>query len=124
MSRVTAPPRRVRVVLADLSPLLRDIIGELVALEADMTVVALLSDTARLLSVIREPGAEVVIMGHEPTTSPDLIAEMLGVAPRLKVICLATDRLEATLHLLKLGSTTLPNPSVDNLIAAIRATVV
>jgi DNA-binding NarL/FixJ family response regulator len=123
MNRVTAPPGRVRVVLMDLSPLLRDIIGEIVALEADMTVVAQLSDTARLLSVIREPGAEVVIIGCDPTTSPGLIAEMLGVAPRLKVICLETDRHEATLHELKLGSTTIPNPSVDNLIAAIRTVV-
>lgn len=121
MKRVTAPPHRVRVVLADLSPLLRDIIGEIVTSEADMTVVAELPDTARLLSVIPERGAEVVIMRCDSTASPGLIKEMLGLAPRLKVICLETDRYEATLHELKPGSTRFPNPSVNNLIGAIRA---
>jgi DNA-binding NarL/FixJ family response regulator len=110
----------IRIVFAEMPPLLADIIRQAVAGEPDMAIVGECRDCSALREMLVAEGCEVVMVG---TSDPDALAlprQLLDAAPRMKVLMLETRGSRAVMHELRPYRRSLGDMSAGRLVEAIR----
>jgi chemotaxis response regulator CheB len=108
------PP--IRVLLVDLPPLLREILGELLAAQPDLAVTAASGDGLRPPPGCTAP--DVVVCGLEPESVPARLAEDY---PAPDVIVVESDGGRAWLWRVERHRASLGELGPDSLLKAIRA---
>ncbi len=113
--------RRIRILLAGMSPMLLDMIKDIVALHARMMVAGTMEDMADIRAAVKETRADVVIL-NEPAKGPlQDHQELLYSRPRLGVLSITSDGRQFFLHRLRPVRTALGEVSPDSLVQAIHS---
>jgi DNA-binding NarL/FixJ family response regulator len=96
--RVVAP---ILVLLANLPPTVRDVLGEVLAYQADVRVVGDVSDQAEVLLAVGRTGADVVILGMHDAELPGIASHLLDQYPHLKILAISSERQQVFLYELR-----------------------
>lgn len=110
----------IRVVLAHVPPMLRDIIHDAVRNAPDVEIVGAIGDEEPFLAGLASMRADVLILGTSPPDDLAFAKEVWGTWPRLKVLTIAHGARSAVLHALRPNKVTLGDVSPQGLVAAIR----
>jgi DNA-binding NarL/FixJ family response regulator len=105
----------MRVIVAEGSALLRDVMAESLGIAVDIDVAAVLDSLATLLDACRSETPDVVITGPALTDGrvADYLADILISGARVLVICDSATSAEATALLFAGASGCLPWPDCD-----------
>jgi DNA-binding NarL/FixJ family response regulator len=110
----------LRIVLIDMSPLLREIVRETLAREPGLDVVAEHEADVDVREAVEGGDADFVILGADPTASAGVRA--LGAeGARLRALELHADGIESVLYELRPHRVSLGEISPETLLATIRA---
>lgn len=112
---------RIRIVLANVPRLLRDLVEHLVEEQTDMVVVG---DLAAQPAVERQPARapfDVVLVATTDERLPPAYVDLLYAWPRTRIVTITESRRDAALFELHPSRTPLGNASPDALLAAIRS---
>jgi DNA-binding NarL/FixJ family response regulator len=111
----------VRILLVDLTGILKDIVRSLLEEQDDMTVVGWLPDHATLREAILRTTPEVLVWGMDDDANVlDVAPQLFGDHPTLKVFEVRDDGRQGFLWELRPHRTTLGEISPLGLVAAIR----
>jgi DNA-binding NarL/FixJ family response regulator len=110
---------QIRIVLAGMPRMLREIVREIVQRELDMTVVAETADQAELVRLLGGRQAEVVLAGTEGLRGAD-VDRLFDRHPRLKLLAVSGVGSEAVLYELRPRKVALGELAPGTLTAAIR----
>lgn len=115
---------RIRIALAALPPLLRDIVRDAVRAQPDMEVVAE-SGRAELAAALRDGGGaaepDVVLLGVSRADDERTCAATLLAPPERRILTIETSGRAAAVYELRLERTPLGELSPAGLVDAIRA---
>jgi len=120
MERPHVEPNRIRIVLAELPPMLSGIVKDTVSSQPDMAVVAEFSERSALLHALKTGGGDVVIVGTKEPDEPSVPIHVLAACPHIKVLMLETQGRRAALYELRPQRRSLGDVSPRRLIEAIR----
>jgi hypothetical protein len=112
--------RRIRVVLAEMPPLLNDIVRTILGSQPDMDVEPAAVPTHEIASARTLVGADVLILAEERSQRDDY-APALYAHPRLRLVAISDDRRGAVLYELRQHRSPLGEPSSESLVRAVRA---
>jgi DNA-binding NarL/FixJ family response regulator len=113
--------RRIRILLAGMPRMLRDMITDILALHAEMMVAGNMQDTADLVAAVRKTRADVVIV-NEPAMGPaQNHQELLYSRPHLGVLSITSDGRQFYVHKLRPVRTALGEVSPESLVQAIQS---
>ena len=110
----------VRVVLMDMSPLLRQILRGVVHGGSGIKVVAEYAEMTPLVRAVEEHDADVVLFGHESTRLPSECRELLEARPYTRLLAVGNEGRRSTLYELRPHREPLGEVSPDELMEAIR----
>lgn len=79
---------QIRVILANLSNILRDIMEKVLLAESDLVVVAQVLSHADLLLLLDETETEVVIVGCEELELPELTGKISRKHPQISILAI------------------------------------
>ncbi len=113
--------QKIRVVLAEMPPLLRDIVRDAVASHADIEIVGDLDGRNGPLRAVE--GVDVVIVGARQPDDSALAGEVFRTSPCTRVLIIATSGRSAIMWQLRPHKAPLGEVSAASLLAAIRADV-
>ncbi len=119
--RVDGLAHRIRIVIAEIPRMLREIVRETVANEPDMVVVGEYSERAAFLHALAADRPDVVIFGTPTPEEPALPNHVLAKSPHIKLLMLAISRRRAVMYELRPHTTTLGDVSPQRLLDAIRS---
>ena len=108
----------IRIAITRMPRLLREIVEETVANEADMRIVDAPVGDRDLATFAREEDAHVVVTNAEPTSA--LLAQAFAARPGLRLIVLDHAGGRSVLHELRPERVPLGDASPERLIAVIR----
>jgi DNA-binding NarL/FixJ family response regulator len=111
---------RIRILLVGLPALLRDILGESLARERDVEILATATTQADLDALVRETRPDVVITGSLGTDAAAIANDIRHVAPSVVVIAIASKGDRATVLSPVRGPLEIADISTDALLKAIR----
>jgi DNA-binding NarL/FixJ family response regulator len=111
---------RTRIVLVDMSPLLRDIVRNAIAHEPDLEVVAEHDGDVDLETAVARGGADFVILGSEAPAHTST-ASLLAANCRVRALELQGDGRDAVLYEFRPHRVALGELSPDTLLRTIRA---
>lgn len=111
---------RTRIVLIDMSPLLRDIVRNAIVHEPDLEVVAEHDGDVDLETAVERVGADFVILGSEVTAQTSA-ASLVATNCRVRALELQGDGKEGVLYELRPHRVALGELSSDTLLRTIRA---
>ena len=113
--------RQIRILLAEMPRMLRDIVESAVSTQDDMQVVG--ADAARdeLDAEVRRTQPDVVIVALPRDDGAGAYDALLYERPRLKLLAVTGDGRGAFLYELRPHSAPIPDVSPGGLVAAIRA---
>jgi DNA-binding NarL/FixJ family response regulator len=111
----------IRILLAQLQGMLRDVVLQLLDGQADMTVVDDVDDPIDTLLAAGRTHADVVVLGMEDDELPGVASHLLDEYPHLKVLAITPDGRRAFLYELRPELVALGEASPDLLLQAIRA---
>lgn len=120
MERAHVEPNRIRIVLAELPPMLSGIVKDTVSNQPDMAVVAEFSERSALLHALETGGGDVVIVGTKEPDELSVPIHVLAACPHIKVLMLETQGRRAALYELRPQKRSLGDVSPRRLIEAIR----
>lgn len=120
MERPHVDSHRIRIVLAELPPMLSGIVKETVSNQPDMTVVAEFSERSALLHALETGAGDVVIVGTREPDELSVPIHVLAACPHIKVLMLETQGRRAALYELRPHRRSLGDVSPRRLIEAIR----
>ena len=106
--------------MAEIPRMIRDIVHETVADNADMLVVGEYSERAACLKAVAAEAPDIVIFGTSEPGDPELPTQLFLTSPHIKVLMLAISGRSAVLYELRPHTTTLGDVSPQRLLAAIR----
>jgi chemotaxis response regulator CheB len=109
---------RIRIVLAALPALLRDIIADRLAHESDMEVVATIASTYALDGAVREFHPDIVLVAASEALMR--VARWLDDAPDVVIIAISAQANRATLYRATRAPRALDDLSPNALVALIR----
>jgi DNA-binding NarL/FixJ family response regulator len=112
--------QELRVVLMDMSPMLRDILRALVAGERDLRVAAEYDGLVPLMPAVEEHDADVVVFGDLSPRLDDECRELLQKHPQTKLFVVGGDGRRTTLYELRPYREHLGEVAPDELLAAMR----
>ena len=115
-----ADPRLIRVLLAGMPPMLRDIVSETVAREPDMTVVGHADVREMLSGALPATDADIVIIGESTREGDVDPLPLLFARPQICVLVLSENGRRAVMHDLWPRRTALVDVSPQALVDAIR----
>jgi DNA-binding NarL/FixJ family response regulator len=101
--------------------MLREIVGELVRTEPDLSILGDYGDRGQALEAIERKSPDVVIIGLEGLAWPD-VSDLLRHHPGLRVLAVSADGSESCLYELRPHERMLGDVSPRTLLAAIRRT--
>jgi DNA-binding NarL/FixJ family response regulator len=113
----------LRVVLMDMSPMLRDILRALVAGERGLRVAAEYNDLVPLTPAVEEHEANIVVFGDLSPRLDEDCRELLLTHPQTKLFVVGGDGRRTTLYELRPHREHLGEVAPDELIAAMRNAV-
>ncbi|MBV9881172.1 MAG: hypothetical protein JO180_11785 [Gemmatirosa sp.] len=118
--------RRLRIVLAGLPPMLRDIVHHTIGREPDMQVVAELADAAviSLGGLDVAGGVDVVVVGAAPVHDAELAASILYQHARSRVLTIEARGGQAALYELRPYRIALGEVSPQAVVDVLRAAAV
>jgi DNA-binding NarL/FixJ family response regulator len=111
---------RIRVVLAEMPPILRDVLARTLADQPDMVLVGELGTSMELILAAGETRADVVILGLDDAEFPGVASHLLGEYPHLKFLGVSADGRNAYLCELRPWKVRLMDVSPQGLVGAIR----
>ncbi|MBP2326550.1 chemotaxis response regulator CheB [Kibdelosporangium banguiense] len=107
--------RKTRILLVDMSPLLRDIMARLIAAHADLEVTgSIRGGGGHLADTVRESAPDVIVVGTDPSDFADVIAYLVDIRSAIRVVAVGGDGHHAVL------CSPLGEVSADGLLAALR----
>jgi DNA-binding NarL/FixJ family response regulator len=121
MGPVGSVANRIRIVMAEIPRMTRDIVRETVANEPDMILVGEYSERAAFLESLAADGADVVIFGTSEPGDSALPRQFFLTSPHIKVLMLAISGRSAVMYELRPHTTTLGDVSPQRLLEAIRS---
>jgi chemotaxis response regulator CheB len=110
---------RTRIVLIDMSPLLREIIREALVPEPDLEVVAEHEGPVDLRNAVERDGADLVILGAD--ASADSVESLIKANSGVRAIEVRSDGRESVLYELRPHRVSLGEISSETLVRTIRA---
>ena len=113
--------RRIRILLAGMPRMLLDMITDIVAPQAEMTVAGKMQDTADIVHAVKKTRADVVILTEPAITPSQNYQEVLYSRPHLGVLSITSDGRQLFLHKLRPVRTALGEVSPDSLVQAIQS---
>jgi DNA-binding NarL/FixJ family response regulator len=111
---------RIRVMIADVPRVLRDIIHTTLAEQADMEVVSDMTTVESLLEASASEPADVVVVGLRDAALPEVAVELFERRPTVRILGIAGDGRRAYLHELRPARTALGELSPEQLVQVIR----
>ena len=111
----------IRLVLASMPPLLREIVRETLAGQHDIEILAEVSRPDDILPAVRRTGASVAVLGTSLGDATSLVRELLTSHPWLHVVTLTSDARTAVVHSLQPRVSAIADISPQALVDAIRA---
>jgi DNA-binding NarL/FixJ family response regulator len=117
---VVEAAERIRVLLAEMPPMLRDIVKQTVERAPDMIVVGEIGSGGLLAGTLERTEADVVIVGTSEPSDFDGARRLLIAAPQARVLMLAMGGRSAVMYELQPHQTRLGEVSPQALIDAIR----
>ena len=111
---------RIRLVLATMPPLLRDIVRETLASQGDIEILAEVADPEQIPAAVRRTGASVAVVGIASSDSRPLVRRLLAEHPLLGVVTLADDGRTGSVHSLEPCESAIDDISPRTLLDAIR----
>jgi hypothetical protein len=112
--------RRLRTVTVRVTPLLADIINQLVAERVPIDILARLDNRDHLVRRLQTWAPDLVLIGLAPNEGGDIVFSLRNAIPRARLIALSHDAGHGYLLGPHGGPTTLIDLSPEALIAAIR----
>ncbi len=109
---------RTRIVLIDMSPLLREIIREALVPEPDLEVVAEHEGPVDLRTAVEQNGADFVIFGAD--ASDDSVQSLIAANSGVRAIEVSSDGRESVLYELRPHRVSLGEISSETLLRTIR----
>lgn len=88
----------VRILLADMTPMLLSIIRSIVADQPDIEVVGELSEPTRLQAMVERTRAAMVIVGRDRPIPPDAFGQLLARTPPVRVLAITDEGRAAVLY--------------------------
>ena len=88
----------IRVLLIDMTLMLREITREVLAVQPDIAVVGELPGDVPLLAAVDDRRAEVLVIGSERPAVPDAWHALLEARPTVALLALASDGRQAVLY--------------------------
>jgi DNA-binding NarL/FixJ family response regulator len=110
----------VRILLADMAPMLLSIIRSIVADQPDIEVVGELSEPTGLQAIVERTGATMVIVGHDRPDPPDAFGELLARTPPVPVLAITDEGRAAVLYDLRPQRIPIGELSAARLVAVAR----
>ncbi len=114
---------RIRVLVAEMPRMLRDLFKHVVAEQTDMDLVGELLDPLGLLLAAGQTHADVVILGLHNSEFPGICSHLLGEYPHIKILGVTEDGRRAYLYELRPEKIPVGEVSPEGLLAAIRTAV-
>jgi DNA-binding NarL/FixJ family response regulator len=111
----------IRLLLIDMSPMLREIMRGIVAGRSGITVAAEYPKVGSLLDVVDEHQADVVLFGDDSPGLSSECRELLETRPRVKLMLVSAEGRRTTLHELRPYREPLGEVSPDELVDVIRS---
>jgi DNA-binding NarL/FixJ family response regulator len=111
---------QIRVVLAGMPRILRDIVSAVVKDQPDMIVVAETEATTDLYALSRMSRADVVILGASDDQMPPAGRQVVNRAPHVKVLAVGSEGRHAWLYELRPHEQRIGEVSPQDLVSAIR----
>jgi DNA-binding NarL/FixJ family response regulator len=115
---------RIRIFLAELPRMLREIIESAVAGQSDMSIVGSVDARERVTTALGRTPADVVIVGLHDAETTATLYPMLLEQPRLKLLAISGDARSSYLYELRPHTVPLGDVSPEALVDAIRSAVV
>ena len=110
----------IRILAAEMPPLLLDFVSSIIAAEPDMTIARLREPESDISSAVRDTDAQVLIVGSDASSDLEQWMSLLYQLPRLKVLVLEQMGRTAQLYELRPHRTPLGEVSRTGLVSAIR----
>lgn len=123
VSRDVGVVQRIRVVLAGMPRMLRDVFSQVLADQPDMEVVGDLTDIIDLRAVAGQTRSDVAILGLHDSGFPGICTHLLDEHPRLKILGVTPDGRRAYLYELRPSKIPVGDVSPAGVLAAIREAV-
>jgi DNA-binding NarL/FixJ family response regulator len=111
---------RIRVLLAQMAPMLQEIVKDAVTNEPDVEVVGALATQEQFLPVLERLGVDVLVVAGPRATDAEVAERVWEKWPHIKVLMIATGGRTAVLHALRPHRIVLGDVSPSGLVAAIR----
>jgi DNA-binding NarL/FixJ family response regulator len=111
---------RIRVLLAQMAPMLQDIVRDAVTNEPDVEVVGSLAVREQFLPVLDRLGVDVLVLAAPRADDAEVAERVWEKWPHIKVLMIATGGRSAVLHALRPHRIMLGDVSPQGLVAAIR----
>lgn len=111
----------IRVLLAEMPPILAEIVRDIVAKEHDIRVIAEFADRREFLKGFEGLGVDVVVIGDRNPDDAGLPAQLMRISPRVRVIVIATSGRNATHYQLRPQRTRLLEVAHASIVEAIRS---
>jgi DNA-binding NarL/FixJ family response regulator len=110
---------RTRIVLIDMSPLMREIVREVIAHEPDLQIVAE-HEVADVETAVERTRADFVILGPD-AASDERVRALIGAGLGLRALEVQSDGKESVLYELRPHRVSLGEISADTILRTIRA---
>jgi len=114
----------IRVVLATMPPLLRDIVRQSLARDADVEVLAEVATCDEIAPAVDHASADVTVLGVTPDEWPglsQLLRETLATHPRLTIIALTSDGRSGYVYRMQPRGVVIDDLTPRSLVQVIRA---
>jgi DNA-binding NarL/FixJ family response regulator len=120
MQTVVTSLKRIHVLLAEMPPMLKDIVRQTVGNEPDMVVVGELTSGAHARQAAQDVAADVVIVATPNADDATAPHELLDARPHMLVLALAVDGRTAVMYEFRPHRVSLGEVSPRALVDAIR----
>jgi DNA-binding NarL/FixJ family response regulator len=114
---------RIRILLAELPRMLREIVEDVVSTQADMQIVGAADSLAALPAEVARTSPDVVILALERGAAPTRLDPLLYGQPSLSIVAITEDGRGAFRYELRPQMLPVGNVSPNGLLDAIRASV-
>jgi DNA-binding NarL/FixJ family response regulator len=115
--------QRIRVLLANLPRMLRDVFRLLIVEQSDMEVVGELGNGVELLLATGQTQPDIIILGVEGSELPGIGSHLLNEFPHVKLLGVTADGQHLTIYELRPHAGLIGNVSPQGLLDAIRKSV-
>lgn len=111
---------RIRILLVEMPHMLRDIVGNILGVEPDLSVVADGVEAGALVERVEREQPDVVVLCEEPGSTLAMCEKLLGRFPRLALVTLEHGGQRASIYMMRPMRIRVAEISRTELVTAIR----